>query len=131
MALVRNARSSRRPVADPTAIRAFAEAATAYRLLRLRASMKLEARFHPPLPTPRGYIVVGHVMSVRDETGERVHVEPAESLARQTAPATILATLRHLVTNTSRRSLDRLEKLRSRYWSFVRVGTEAPRAQDQ
>ena len=89
---------------------------------------KLEARFHPLEKQGRGYIVVGHVTwnEIPGEADPRV--DPAPSLARVAAPATMLATLRHLVLMTSPRSFERLEALRSRYWSFVRVDPGAPSA---
>jgi hypothetical protein len=83
---------------------------------------RLEARFHPPFAATEAYVVVGHV--VADATGTLPRVEPARSLTRHGAPAAILATLKHLVIKTSPNSFQRLESLRSRYWSFVSVGEE-------
>jgi len=89
---------------------------------------KLEARFHPPFAATEAYIVVGHI--VADTTGLLPRVEPARSLARHGAPATVLATLKHLVLKTSPNSFERLESFRSRYWSFVPVGEEPSDVQD-
>ena len=91
---------------------------------------KLEARFHPPCSETEAYVVVGHVVAEAGETDARPRVEAAPSLARHRAPATILATLRHLVAMTTPRSFERLKSLRSRYWSFVPLGNEAPDLQD-
>jgi hypothetical protein len=91
---------------------------------------KLEARFHPPFGETETYVVVGHVVAEARDTDARPRVEVAPSLARHRAPATILATLRHLVATTTPRCFERLESLKSLYWSFVPVGTEAPDLQD-
>lgn len=95
---------------------------------RKRDVTKLEARFHPPFAPHSSYVVVGHIVA-RGGDGDPL-VEPAASLAGFGAPATILATLKHLVAKTSPRSIERLETLRSRYWSFVRVGSDRSTAQD-
>ena len=86
---------------------------------------KLEARFHPLEKQGQGYIVVGHVTWPETPAEADPQVEPAPSLVRASAPATMLATLRHLVRMTSPKSFERLESLRSQYWSFVRVETSA------
>jgi hypothetical protein len=82
----------------------------------------LEARFHPtPRPSPGGqaYIVVGHVIVEADGTTVATRVKPCGSLVRQCAPATLLATLRHLARITAPRCWERLQALRNRHWSFV------------
>jgi len=91
---------------------------------------KLQARFHPPFAAGAAYIVVGHVVEEASEAERGVRVEVAPTLVRHGAPATILATLRHLVAVTKPRSLERLESLRSRYWSFVPIGSDASDAHD-
>ena len=84
------------------------------------APMKmLEARFHPPPAESRAYIVVGHIIVENDGAALVTRVKPVSSLARQCAPATILATLRHLARMTAPRSWERLLSLRNRHWSFV------------
>lgn len=86
---------------------------------------RLEARFHPLEKQGKGYIVVGYV-TWHELAGEREPVvEPSPALTHVNAPATFMATLRHLVRMTSPRSLERLEALHSRYWSFVRVAASA------
>jgi hypothetical protein len=80
----------------------------------------LEARFHMPYSSG-DYIVVGHVVwdGASDDTAARV--EPSRSLPLVSAPATLFATLKHLVTMTRPRSFERLRALRSHHWSFVEV----------
>lgn len=91
---------------------------------------RLQARFHPHFAAPRAYIVVGEVVADPAEAEPLPRVEPAPSLGRHGAPATILATLKHLVAITTPRSFERLASLRSRYWSFVPIGSDATDAQD-
>ena len=79
----------------------------------------LEARFHPPLAAGQAYIVVGHVIIESDGRTIATRVKPACSLVRQSAPATLLATLRHLARLTAPRCWERLQSLRNRHWSFV------------
>jgi hypothetical protein len=78
----------------------------------------LQARFHPPGES-RAYIVVGHVIVVEEGNGLVARVRPSTSLARYGAPATMLATLRHLTRMSGSRPWERLQSLRSRHWSFV------------
>ncbi len=92
---------------------------------------KLEARFHPPFAATEAYVVVGHIIAETSGHNLLPRVEVAPSLARHGAPAAILATLKHLVTKTSPKAFERLESLRSRYWSFVPVQGESPDMQDR
>ena len=87
---------------------------------------KLEARFHPPFAATEEYIVVGHIIAEASGHNLLPRVEAAPSLTRHGAPAAILATLKHLVMKTSPNSFERLESLRSTYWSFVPVDDESP-----
>ncbi|HEY7370827.1 MAG TPA: hypothetical protein VIF57_01520 [Polyangia bacterium] len=89
---------------------------------------KLEARFHPPFAATGAYVIVGHIVTDTDDAGASPRVEAAPSLAGHRSPATILATLKHLVATTAPRTFERLGSLRSRYWSFVLVGDAAPPA---
>ena len=79
----------------------------------------LEARFHPPPAESRAYIVVGHIIVDTDGGTPVIRVKPVSSLARHRAPATMLATLRHLARLTAPQSWERLLALRNRHWSFV------------
>ena len=81
---------------------------------------KLEARFHPPDRRDGGYIVVGHVTWPDPAAPADAKVEPSPSLMLAPAPATILATLRHLVRVASS-SLEILEAMHNDHWSFVRL----------
>ncbi|HLK91109.1 MAG TPA: hypothetical protein VKZ18_14520 [Polyangia bacterium] len=85
---------------------------------------KLEARFHPPDRRSGTYIVVGHVSWPDPPAASVPRVQPVPSLALASAPATLLATLRHLV-RAKARSLRELEMLKTEYWSFVRIETIA------
>lgn len=85
---------------------------------------KLEARFHPPDRRSGTYIVVGHVSWPDPPEPAVPRVQPAPSLALVSAPATLLATLRHLV-RAKARSLAELESLKNEYWSFVRIDAVA------
>jgi hypothetical protein len=80
----------------------------------------LEARFHPRHKDDDAFIVVGHVVW----EGERRQpvVQPSASLGDQRTPGTILSKLQYLVAVTAPESFERLQTLRSRFWSFVPVG---------
>lgn len=82
---------------------------------------KLEARYRPPLAPTDAYIVVAHITWEAGGRDAPAVVEPVPSLARERAPSTILATLRHLVRMTAPRSFERLVSLQSEFWSFVAV----------
>ncbi|HVV52557.1 MAG TPA: hypothetical protein VHO06_23015 [Polyangia bacterium] len=81
---------------------------------------KLEARFHPPDRRAGTYIVVGHVSWPEPPTTAPPRIQASPSLALASAPATLLATLRHLV-HANLRSLGDLEAIENEYWSFVRI----------
>lgn len=83
---------------------------------------KLEARFHPPNRPTGSYIIVGHVTWPADA---EARIEPSPMLALAPAPATILATLRHLVRRVGR-SWQQLETLRTEHWSFVDIAASVP-----
>jgi hypothetical protein len=95
----------------------------------LRGGMRiLEARFHPFDRASPTFVVVARVIW-EDASGKTLaRIEPAPSLERHTAPATMLATLRHLIQMTTPHSFERLQGLRSRFWSFVSVDTVPPSA---
>jgi hypothetical protein len=89
-------------------------------LLGEKAMAKLEARFHPPDRRAGTYIVVGHVTWPDPPVVAAPLIQAAPSLALTSAPATLLATLRHLV-RANLRSLANLESIQNEYWSFVRL----------
>lgn len=86
---------------------------------------KLEARFHPPNRPTGSYIVVGHITWATDSAQAEPRIEPSPMLALAPAPATILATLRHLVRRLGC-SPERLEMLRTKHWSFVDIAANLP-----
>ncbi len=86
---------------------------------------KLEARFHPPNRPGGVYIVVGHITWADDSAQADPRIDPSPMLALAPAPATILATLRHLVRRLGR-SRESLEALRTEHWSFVNVAAAVP-----
>ena len=85
----------------------------------------LEARFHPPPAAKEVYVVVARIIWDGGEKPEHPRIEPQPTLSVARAPATILATLRHLVLKTAPASFERLLGLRSNYWSFVAVAPPA------
>jgi len=86
---------------------------------------KIEARFHPPNRPTGSYIIVGHITWATDAAQAEPRIEPSPMLALAPAPATILATLRHLVRRLGR-SRERLETLRTQHWSFVDIAADLP-----
>lgn len=86
---------------------------------------KVEARFHPPNRRGVSYIVVGHIKWPDDAAKGEPRIEPSPMLALAPAPATILATLRHLVRRMGG-SWQQLTSLRTQHWSFIEVGESLP-----
>ena len=82
----------------------------------------LEARFHPQRSAE--YFVVGHLVWQGRSERDSPTVEPASPLTLEVEPTAILSKLRYLITATAPGSFERLQILRSRFWSFV----EVPRA---
>jgi hypothetical protein len=78
----------------------------------------LEARFHAG-KKGSGFIVVGHV--VWDGERTRPVVQPSTELLMRGEPATLLSKLQYLVSVNGRESFERLQVLRSQFWSFVEV----------
>jgi len=79
----------------------------------------LEARFHPQGSTE--YFVVGELIWQRRTERDFPTVEPARKLTSATDAPTTLSKLRYLITATAPGSFERLQRLRSRFWSFVEV----------
>ena len=84
----------------------------------------LEARFHPQPKVADGFVVVGHVVW-DDVTTDRPTVQPAASLVGSESPATMLVKLQYLVAITVPGTFERLQSLKSRFWSFVEVTSSA------
>ena len=76
----------------------------------------LEARFHPQGSAE--YFVVGQLVWQRRDSPT---VKPAPKLTSETDAPTTLSKLRYLITATAPGSFEGLQKLRSRFWSFVEV----------
>ena len=82
----------------------------------------LEARFHPQQKTGGDFIVVGHVVWEGGEGDEgRPVVQPSSALLSRAEPATLLSKLQYLVALNGAASYERLQVLRSQFWSFVEV----------
>jgi hypothetical protein len=79
----------------------------------------LEARFHPQRSAE--YFVVGHLVWQGRSERDAPTVEPAAALTFEAEPPAILSKLRYLITATAPGSFERLQILRSRFWSFVEV----------
>jgi hypothetical protein len=84
----------------------------------------LEARFHPRQKSGGDFIVVGHVVW-EGENGRPI-VQPSNTLLTRSEPATLLSKLQYLVSINGRESFDRLQVLRSQFWSFVEVPLVSP-----
>ena len=84
----------------------------------------LEARFHPQERTGSGFVVVGHLVWRGRRGRESPVVRPAPSLGLAAKPTTMLSKLRYLISATAPESFERLQALRSRFWSFVDVTSE-------
>lgn len=79
----------------------------------------LEARFHSGKKGNGEFIVVGHV--VWDDEHASPVVQPSTELLMRGEPATLLSKLQYLVSLNGRESFERLQVLRSQFWSFVDV----------
>ena len=79
----------------------------------------LEARFHPQ--GSEAYVVVGQLVWQRRSEDDAPRVEPAPELTSEADAGTTLSKLRYLITSTAPGCFERLQRLRSRFWSFVDV----------
>lgn len=84
----------------------------------------LEARFHPQQKAAGEFIVVGHV--VWDGSSSRPVVQPSRALLARSEPATLLSKLQYLVSAGGQEAFDRLQVLRSQFWSFVEIPQSSP-----
>jgi hypothetical protein len=80
----------------------------------------LEARFHPRRRQQSDVIMFGYLVWRGRRSGERPVFEPA----RATVPDPVLSKLRYLVGVTAPDSFERLQALRSDYWSFVPIAPD-------
>ncbi|HEY4392783.1 MAG TPA: hypothetical protein VGP64_01920 [Polyangia bacterium] len=85
----------------------------------------LEARFHPRQKSGGDFIVVGHVVWEGEKDVHPV-VQPSTTLLTRSEPATLLSKLQYLVSINGRESFERLQVLRSQFWSFVEVPLVSP-----
>jgi hypothetical protein len=83
----------------------------------------LEARFHPRQTAAQDFVVVGHVVWEEDLATCHPTVQPSASLIHDGGPATMLVKLQYLVAITVPETFERLQTLKSRFWSFVEVAS--------
>ena len=67
--------------------------------------------------------MVGHVVWEEGMATSQPTVQPSASLIHEGAPATMLVKLQYLVANTVPETFERLQTLKSRFWSFVEVAS--------
>jgi hypothetical protein len=79
----------------------------------------LEARFHRR--NGADFVVVGHLVWMGRPDSDPPHLEAAASLMAEPSPTTMLSKVRYLVAATAPAPFERLQRLRSRFWSFVEV----------
>jgi len=79
----------------------------------------LEARFHPRRRAQADFVMLGYLVW-RGRRDERPVFEPA----RAVVPDAVLSKLQYLVGVTEPDSFERLQALRSDYWSFVPIAAE-------
>jgi hypothetical protein len=85
----------------------------------------LEARFHPQQKLAPEFVVVGHVVWDEDGGVGQPTVKPSVDLIHAGTPATMLVKLQYLVASTVPETFERLQRLNSRFWSFVEVSSSA------
>jgi hypothetical protein len=85
----------------------------------------LEARFRTELESP--FLIVGHLVWLGSAEDEVPVVHPAPSLVREGSSGTFVSKLEYLVSSTAPDCFERLQLLRSRFWSFVEVAPSALR----
>ena len=90
-------------------------------LASLAAWMRmLEARFHPRRRGQSGFETVGFLVWKSELRGERPGFEPA----RATIPDAVISKLHYLVAITEPDSFERLQLLRSEFWSFIALNAD-------
>jgi hypothetical protein len=77
----------------------------------------LEARFHPRRRGQPDFVMVGYLIWRSERRGARPVFEPA----RASVPDPVRSKVRYLVVITQPDSFERLQSLRSQFWSFVPV----------
>jgi len=79
----------------------------------------LEARFRPELDSP--FLIVGHLVWLGPPDRKPAFVQPAPSPLDSASQRTFLSKLDYLVSSTAPDCFERLQRLPSRFWSFVEV----------
>jgi len=79
----------------------------------------LEARFHSR--SRADFVVVGHLVWTGRTERDPPHLRAAPALMGEPSPTTMLSKVRYLVAATAPAPFERLQRLRSRFWSFVEV----------
>ena len=79
----------------------------------------LEARFHPQQKDGGDFIVVGRVVWEGDTA--RPVVQPSTEVLIRHEQATLLSKVQYLVSISAHESFERLQALRSQFWTFVEV----------
>ena len=77
----------------------------------------LEARFHPRRRGQSDFIMVGYLVWRAGRQRARPVFEPA----RGAVPSPVVSKLQYLIDMTEPGSFERLQSLRSEFWSFVPV----------
>lgn len=80
----------------------------------------LEARFHPQRRGQQDFLMVGYLVW-RDQRGRE---RPVFESAGTAVPDPVLSKLRYLVDVTEPGSYERLQALRSEFWSFVPIDAD-------
>ena len=81
----------------------------------------LEARFHPRQRGDEAFVVVGHLVWRGRGARRPPTVRLAESTLLGATRSAVLSKLHYLIGVTAPESFERLQALRSRFWSFVDV----------
>ena len=86
----------------------------------------LEARFHPRGRTQPDLVMLGYLVwrSPREE-------HPIFEPARAAVPVLVRAKLEYLIETSAPDSFERLQRLRSEYWSFTPIAVTARAAEDE
>lgn len=77
----------------------------------------LEARFHPRRRGQSDFIMLGYLVW----KGGRQRARPVFEPARAAVPGPVVSKLQYLIDMTEPGSFERLQSLRSEFWSFVPI----------
>ena len=87
----------------------------------------LEARFHPRRRGQADFIMVGYLIW----RGERRRERPVFEPARAAVPEPVFSKLQYLIDVTEPGSFERLQALRSEFWSFVPIQADERAARNR